>query len=168
MSAVQPLFILPCLTEQATGLELPAPIFLNQEATMGKAGRMMSVAAGSVIAGIFLFGGTAGAAPAAGMRHGPCADDVAKFCKDVQPGGGRMAQCLKQHEQELSSACKIHVENVKKQGQAFRAACEDDVLKLCGGVQAGDGRMLNCLKQHEQELTPDCREKMQHNQSRGK
>jgi hypothetical protein len=129
--------------------------------------RLMVVAVCTVLAAAVLFGpGSAGAAAA--QRQGPCADDVAKFCKDVQPGGGRMAQCLKQHEQELSPACKQHVEDVKKQGQAFRAACEDDVLKLCGGVQAGGGRILNCLKQHEQELTPDCRAKMHHDKSGGK
>lgn len=124
-------------------------------------GRMMAVAAGSMMVYALLFSGTAVAAPTAGKRQGPCSDDVAKYCKDVQPGGGRMARCLKQHEQELSPACKQHVAEVKKRGQEFRAACEDDVLKLCGEVQRGGGRIYNCLKQHEQDLTPDCRTQMQ-------
>jgi hypothetical protein len=93
--------------------------------------------------------------------QGPCADDVAKYCKDVQPGGGRIVRCLKQHEQELSPACRQHAAEVKKKGQEFRAACEDDVFRLCGDVKAGGGRILHCLKQHEQELTPDCKAKMQ-------
>jgi len=37
---------------------------------------------------------------------GPCAADAAKFCKDVKPGEGRVAACLKEHEAELSQACK--------------------------------------------------------------
>jgi hypothetical protein len=36
---------------------------------------------------------------------GPCAEDVAKFCKDVKPGKGNIAACLKEHEKELSKAC---------------------------------------------------------------
>lgn len=135
---------------------------------MDAVGGRMSVATGLLVVCALLISGTADAAQAAGQRQGPCADDVAKFCKDVQPGGGRMARCLKQHEQELSPACMQHVSEVKKRGQEFRAACEDDVLKLCGDVQPGGGRILSCLRQHEQELTPDCKAKMQQKQPRGK
>jgi hypothetical protein len=111
----------------------------------------------------------AGASDAAQAQgQGPCADDVAKYCKDVQPGGGRIVRCLKQHEQELSPACKQHAAEVKKKGQEFRAACEDDVLRLCGDVKAGGGRIVHCLKQHEQELTPDCKAKMQQKKATGK
>lgn len=45
----------------------------------------------------------AGAAEKAGK--GPCAEDAAKFCKGVEPGGGRVAACLKEHEKQLSQAC---------------------------------------------------------------
>jgi Cysteine rich repeat len=38
-----------------------------------------------------------------------CQSDVQQFCKDVSPGGGRLAQCLKQHESELSSTCKAEL-----------------------------------------------------------
>jgi len=37
---------------------------------------------------------------------GPCAVDAAKFCKDVKPGEGRVKACLKEHEKELSEACR--------------------------------------------------------------
>jgi hypothetical protein len=126
--------------------------------------RLMVVAVCTVLAAAVLFG-PGGAGPAAAQRQGPCADDVAKFCKDVPPGGGRIARCLKLHEKDLSTTCKQQVAEVKKRGQEFRAACEDDVFKLCGNVQPGGGRILSCLKQHEQELTPDCRSQMQ--QKRG-
>lgn len=44
--------------------------------------------------------------PAAAEKgKGPCAADAAKFCKDVKPGEGRVAACLKEHEKELSKAC---------------------------------------------------------------
>lgn len=36
---------------------------------------------------------------------GPCAEDAAKFCKDIKPGEGRIMACLKEHEKELSKAC---------------------------------------------------------------
>lgn len=37
---------------------------------------------------------------------GACAGDIAKFCKDLQPGGGRIANCLKEHQTELSPECQ--------------------------------------------------------------
>jgi hypothetical protein len=42
----------------------------------------------------------------AGSGKGPCAQDAAKYCKDVKPGEGRVAACLKEHESDLSQACR--------------------------------------------------------------
>lgn len=51
--------------------------------------------------------GLALALPAAAEKgKGPCAEDAARFCKDVKPGEGRVAACLKEHEKELSQACR--------------------------------------------------------------
>ena len=35
-----------------------------------------------------------------------CEADVKKLCAGVQPGGGRILQCLAQHKAEVSDACK--------------------------------------------------------------
>jgi hypothetical protein len=43
------------------------------------------------------------------VGRGPCAADIEKFCHDVKPGKGRYRACLKQHESELSEACKKHL-----------------------------------------------------------
>lgn len=37
---------------------------------------------------------------------GPCAEDAAKFCKDVKLGEGRVRACLKEHEKDLSVSCR--------------------------------------------------------------
>jgi hypothetical protein len=41
---------------------------------------------------------------------------------------------------------------------ALRAACADDAQKLCSGVQPGGGRILACLKQHEDSLSGKCKQ----------
>ncbi len=43
-----------------------------------------------------------------------CAADAQKFCAAVQPGGGRIVACLKEHKDSLSDRCK----------QGRRAGCE--------------------------------------------
>ena len=35
-----------------------------------------------------------------------CKADVEKLCSGMQPGGGRIAGCLKQNETQVSAACK--------------------------------------------------------------
>ena len=36
---------------------------------------------------------------------GACKQDAAMFCKDVQPGGGRIVECLMDHQKDLSDSC---------------------------------------------------------------
>jgi hypothetical protein len=35
-----------------------------------------------------------------------CAGDLQRLCPGVQPGGGRLIACLKQHKDEVSDGCK--------------------------------------------------------------
>ena len=57
--------------------------------------------------------GAAGAALAAGNGSTdphPCREDRARFCRDVEPGGGSVARCLWKHRDELSAACRKEIE----------------------------------------------------------
>jgi Cysteine rich repeat len=47
-----------------------------------------------------------------------CAEDVERFCKDVQPGRGRIAKCLRERKSELSAVCTEKLaETRKRSGQ---------------------------------------------------
>jgi hypothetical protein len=35
-----------------------------------------------------------------------CQPDVQKLCAGIQPGGGRIVACLKEHKEEVSDGCK--------------------------------------------------------------
>ena len=90
-------------------------------------------------------------------QNWPCADDAKKFCKEVKPGGGRIIKCLQGHQSELSDACKQQLESGKKRAAAARDACKSDVEKWCKSVSPGEGRILNCLKEHQTELSAECK-----------
>ena len=113
----------------------------------------------SVLAGVLCLALATGAWAAKGSK--PCADDAAKLCPGVQPGQGRVAQCLKEHSSELSPACKDNIAKAKEKIKEFKQACKGDAHKLCKDVKQGGGRIVQCLSQHESELSPACKEEME-------
>src|SRR5262245_33610294 len=48
-----------------------------------------------------------------GEHNGPlraaCANDVKALCGSVQPGGGRIRECMREHRAQLSTACKVAI-----------------------------------------------------------
>ena len=90
----------------------------------------------------------------------PCVADAKKLCKDVQPGEGRIARCMKEHEKELSPGCKKNIVKAKEKIRDVAEACKGDAEKLCKDVEPGKGRILRCLKQHEGELSADCKKEV--------
>jgi len=92
--------------------------------------------------------------------QGPCADDIAKYCKDVKPGDGRLARCLKENEKQLSPACSSSIDESKKRVKEAHQACESDARKFCKDVKPGQGRIVKCLREHEKDLSLECRDKM--------
>ena len=47
----------------------------------------------------------------------PCRADIRKYCTDVKPGGGRVAECLRKHQEELSTECKARGQEVRERIQ---------------------------------------------------
>ncbi len=99
--------------------------------------------------------------PAATAKRGPCHYDIQKFCKDVQPGAGRVQQCLTQHEAELSAACREARAQARQRVEKFHQACDADVQKFCKDVKPGGGRVVKCLKANEAQLSPACKAEFQ-------
>ena len=100
---------------------------------------------------------SAGGRAYAAEQELPCAQEIAKYCKEVKAGGGRILNCLNEHQNELSDSCKIKLEESKKRLMEAQQACAGDMEKFCKNVQPGGGRILKCLREHTQELSHACR-----------
>jgi hypothetical protein len=44
-----------------------------------------------------------------GPMHGACMNDVKSLCGSIQPGGGRIRDCMKEHRTQLSNTCKVAI-----------------------------------------------------------
>ena len=109
-----------------------------------------------------------------------CRSDYEAHCASVPPGGSAALQCLKSNIASLSPGCQTAVGavggNTAAQGAPapqqpprppmttreemamMRNACGTDYRRWCGGVRLGGGRAVACLADHNESLSPPCRE----------
>ena len=107
---------------------------------------------------------TVGYADALGRLGQTCGADIAKHCKSVNLGGGRMTQCLEQNSAKISAGCKASVANMKallatrSQARAsVMKVCDADIRRLCPGIAPGDGNLLECFHKASRNTSAACR-----------
>jgi hypothetical protein len=93
---------------------------------------------------------------------GGCKADVERLCPGTQPGHGHVMSCLRGKEDQVSAECKAHIEEMHQKFQAAKAACQPDVQQFCQDVQPGGGRVMQCLRAHEAELSDACKAQHRH------
>jgi len=92
-----------------------------------------------------------------GGSGGACHDDIDRLCKDVQPGEGRVLECLKTHQADVSKPCASGIQQVTAQLKKLSAACEPDIEKFCWDTPMGKGAVAQCLKKHQADLSDGCK-----------
>ena len=97
---------------------------------------------------------------AANAAH-PCKADMDKFCKDVKPGGGAIAKCMKEHAADLSAECKASSQEMKGHMKDAKDACAADIQKFCETTHPGGGRIIQCLKQHSSDVSQGCKDSIE-------
>jgi len=90
-----------------------------------------------------------------------CADDIEKYCKEIKLGGGRLLNCLKAHETELTASCRGKISELQGIIKECEQACSVDIAKFCKEVQPGGGRIVKCLREHDKELSASCSAKLE-------
>ncbi|MGH9806664.1 MAG: OmpA family protein [Terriglobia bacterium] len=108
---------------------------------------------------------TIGYAEALGRLAGACVQDIDRYCKGANLGGGQVAECLERNSSRVSPACHATANEVgellRKRAEARRSVqqlCELDRLKFCGGIQPGDAQILGCMYQARNNLRAACRQ----------
>jgi hypothetical protein len=104
--------------------------------------------------------------PVATVKKG-CAAEIENFCSQVSPGEGRMLACFYAHEDKLSGQCQYALYDAAAELDRAVSAlnylaseCHDDILNLCGNVQIGEGRVIDCLKSNGESVSGACRQAM--------
>lgn len=88
-------------------------------------------------------------------RMAACRTDIATHCADAERGPAR-AQCLRDNAAKLSPDCQAALAERRAEAQSLRAACKADRDALCSTVERGGGRMLQCLRDNKDKVSPAC------------
>jgi hypothetical protein len=107
---------------------------------------------------------TAGAGPLETFLQG-CKTELDTYCKDVTPGESRILACIYAHSDKVSGRCEYAMYDSAAQLERAVAAlsyavneCDADLEKYCSSVEAGEGRLVACLEQHDKKVSGRCRQ----------
>ncbi len=93
-----------------------------------------------------------------------CSKDAQTFCSRVTPGNGRLVACFYAHEDKISPGCDMAILEAGDKLAWFvdevRTAvtsCAADIRETCRGMTPGEGRIFQCLRDNQGELSQGCR-----------
>jgi len=94
-----------------------------------------------------------------------CAAEIENYCSQVTIGEGRLLACFYAHEDKLSGQCQYtlytasaELEHAVSALNYVAGQCQADIVKLCATVQAGEGRILECLDSQKETVSPQCKQ----------
>ena len=92
-----------------------------------------------------------------------CKDDAQSLCPGLSNNSRKLFMCLAAYEDNLSQNCRLGIAEaamtLEKGMMAIEysiRACQKDADTHCLDVEAGDGRIVGCLKKNESLLAKQC------------
>ena len=92
-----------------------------------------------------------------------CKSELEAYCKNVTRGEGRVLACLYAYQDKLSGQCEyalydaaVRLERAVNALTYLASECREDITTHCKNVQAGEGRILQCLKDNQGKLSQAC------------
>lgn len=102
--------------------------------------------------------------PVATIETG-CVAEIENYCSQVTIGEGRLLACFYAHEDKLSGQCQYalytasaELEHAVSSLNYVAGQCQADIVKLCANVQAGEGRILECLDSQKETVSAQCKQ----------
>jgi hypothetical protein len=90
--------------------------------------------------------------PSAMAQSRVCATDIKKACANIEPGGGRIAACVKGNLKDFSDACRARL----AEAAAAARTCREDVKKECGDVRRRTKKVA-CVRGALNNLSEGCK-----------
>jgi hypothetical protein len=115
---------------------------------------------GLLFAAVFALACVIASLPSEAQIGGPCADEAAKYCGNLTPGGGRIMQCLDNRRYDLSLACRDWVEDQTKSLKELNTVCAGEIVRFCTRDSPDSISIYLCLHNNYAALEIDCREKV--------
>jgi hypothetical protein len=102
-----------------------------------------------------------GSAPAQ-VPRAACQTEIAKFCPGMKPGDGHYGQCLVDHQKNFSAPCKKYADAAAARKEDLKQfpACIADAERLCPNTPPSLTRIRKCLRTHQGDLSPDCKQEI--------
>ncbi|KAG2435442.1 hypothetical protein HYH02_011942 [Chlamydomonas schloesseri] len=99
-----------------------------------------------------------------------CRGDVEMYCKDVEPGEGRVHQCLRYNRDKLTEQCRN--EEMKLAALEYRdirlrpklnKLCSEEKAVYCKDTKPGKARVIKCLMENmaQPNFGEECKEELQ-------
>lgn len=92
-----------------------------------------------------------------------CKSELQSYCSQVTPGEQRVLACLYAHNDKLSGQCQnalydaaVELEKAINALKTVAVGCERDIDTVCADVIAGEGRILQCLIDHQDQVSDAC------------
>lgn len=93
-----------------------------------------------------------------------CQSDIQNYCSQVTSGTGRLLHCMAAHEDKISGQCQYALyqaatllEQLSMAIAYIAQECETEIETLCSDILVGEGRILVCLDEHEEEVGEGCK-----------
>jgi len=78
----------------------------------------------AILSLIAVFAAPQGAAAEGAKPREACRADVERLCKGIEPGGGRLRECLKAHRSAFSQECRAALRSAHARRQAAKAKAD--------------------------------------------
>jgi hypothetical protein len=108
---------------------------------------------GLTIASLLLMAPVGAMAQGSAVRQ-TCEREIQQHCAGVQPGEGRLRDCVKENFAAFSETSK----RAMLSSVAVVRVCKADVQRTCPDIQPGGGRIQACMKDHFAEYSDPCKQ----------